>query len=124
MTEQILKKYPTFKIGDLVTFHFYTDSYAGRLVKVKHNGKEIVFQKDLSKLKSTFKSITINEDFVGYCTNQNEQEYIYTPDLNGTIKVLILRKLFDICCWTEKGRTPSGRNHISHGQKTYHDYNF
>jgi hypothetical protein len=114
----------TFNVGDLVTEHFYTDSQAGRVIEVRRNGREVVFQEDTVIIDPSFKPDIIPGGFVGHCVNQSEQRYTYSANPEGRISVHTLRTWRGRKCWTRKGDTPTGRNSIGHGQRKFYDYNF
>ncbi|MGL5062363.1 MAG: hypothetical protein ACRC62_20490 [Microcoleus sp.] len=114
----------SFEVGDLVTENFYTDAKAGRIVEVRRNGKEVVFQQDFSSLLKSFTPHFGIGGFMGHCTNQAEQSYSYEPNPDGSISIHTLRTWRGIKVWTRKGETPNGRNSITHGQRTFYDYSF
>ncbi|MGL5064757.1 MAG: hypothetical protein ACRC62_32640 [Microcoleus sp.] len=105
-----------FKVGDLVTENFYTDSRAGRVIEVLRKGREVVFQEDFSRLSKSFTPHFAIGGFMGHCTNQGQQSYTYESNPNGRISVHTLRTWRGIKIWTRKGDTPNGKNSISLGQ--------
>lgn len=114
----------SFKVGDVATESFYTDSRAGRIIDIKRNGKEVWFQEDRSILSKSFTPHIGLGGFLGHCSNQSEQTYTYEKNKNGRVSVHTLRTWRGIKVWTRKGDRPNGHNSISHGQHTFHDYNF
>lgn len=115
---------PEFKIGDLVTERFYTDSQAGRVIEVRRNGREVVFQEDDATLVASSKPEFVPGGFFAHCSNQDQQSYTYAPNPKGRVSVHSLRTWRGVKVWTRKGETPNGRNSLSHGQYKFYDYNF
>lgn len=113
-----------FQVGDLVTEQFYTDAEAGRIIEVKRNGKEVVFQEDFAELDPEFKPKIIPGGFVGHCINQRDQKYAYSPNPHGRISTHTLRTWRGIKVWTRKGDSPTGKNSLVPGQHKFYDYNF
>lgn len=115
---------PEFKIGDLVTERFYTDSQAGRVIEVRRNGREVVFQEDDATRVASSKPEFVPGGFFAHCSNQDQQSYTYAPNPKGRVSVHSLRTWRGVKVWTRKGETPNGRNSLSHGQYKFYDYNF
>lgn len=113
-----------FNVGDFATEVFYTDREAGRIIEVRRNGREVVFQQDTAARSPDFQPRFIPGGFAGYCYNQDEQFYTYEPNPQGRISVHTLRTWRGRKCWTRKHENPNGKNSLIAGQSKYHDYNF
>lgn len=125
LPEDDLRRYVTkFQAGDLATYSLYTDAHAGRVVEIKRNGKEVVFQEDCATLSANWKPEVSPGGFVGHCTNNDDQQWEYRPNSEGVLIVFTLRRWRGVRMWTVKGDTPDGRNRLSLGQHHFHDYNF
>ena len=121
-TDALADDCAVFKVGDLCTEYFYTDAHAGRIIEVRRNGREVVFQEDFAK--SDFKPQVVPGGFVGHCANNSEQKYTHSPNPDGKTSVHTIRTWRGKKVWTRKGDTPRGRNSIGPGQHHFHDYNF
>lgn len=69
-------------VGDGATVVFYTDRVACTIISV--TPKTITLQRDRATLDPKFEPHIIPGGFCGHCINQDEQEYTYEPDPQGT----------------------------------------
>lgn len=105
------------EVGDGVTYHLWSDSYACTVIA--RTKKTLTIQRDKATLDPNFKPEWIPGGFSAICTNCEDQSWTYERDPNGTVYV---------CHWSEKkGRYQSGEDgsiRISRGRHEYYDYNF
>ena len=105
------------EVGDGVTYCLWSDRHACTVIA--RTRCTLTIQRDKAILDENFKPEWIAGGFAGHCTNQDEQEYTYERDPNGTIYH---------CRWSEKyGRFQTGSDgsiKIIRGRHEFYDYNF
>lgn len=103
------------KVGMRATVLYWTDQHAGTIVKVTR--KTITVQRDKATLSPDFKPVFIPGGFAGTVINQEEQEYTYERDPNGT------KQTFH---WSEKYQSygQPGNLRVVRGRREFYDYNF
>lgn len=114
--EIISQKHREVKVGDGITLRVYTDCHA--FTVISRTEKTLTIQQDTATLKNDWKPEIIPGGFAGYCVNQEEQEYDYTPNPNG--QIITLR-------WSNKynrWNAPKGYGSAYLGRHEYYDYNF
>lgn len=101
------------EVGDGVTLHLWSDAYACTVIA--RTATTLTIQRDKAILDPDFKP----ERDGFYCTNQDDQEYTYERNPNGTTYK---------CRWSEKyGRWQHGSDgsmKITRGRHEFYDYNF
>lgn len=101
--------------GDGVTVHYYTDAHAYTIIA--RTPKTLTLRRDKATLKSSFKPEFIPGGFFGTVINQDEQEYDYEPDENGSIV-----KAY----WSNRkhGFYVHQDLYVTYGRHEFYDYNF
>lgn len=102
------------QVGDGATVHYYSDAHACTIIK--RTAKTLTLRQDKATLKDSFKPEFIVGGFCAHCTNQEEQEYDYEPNPNGSIYV---------AHWSDKkkGFYANGL-HVTPNRHEFYDYNF
>ncbi len=103
------------KVGDGVTVHLYSDAHAYTIIR--RTDKSLTLQRDKATLKNGWKPEIIPGGFAGHCINQEDQEYTYEQDENGSIVT---------AHWSQKkhGFYVQGSEYVTPGRREYYDYNF
>lgn len=104
------------KVGDGVTILCYTDCKAYTVIA--RTEKTLTIQRDNAVLKPSFKPEFVKGGFSAHCVNDDEQEYIYSPNPNGEIMKLRWSDKYN--CW----KAPKGYKKAILGRYEYYDYNF
>lgn len=103
------------KVGDGVSICLYSDREAATIIKVTK--ATVTVQRDKAILNPDFKPEWIIGGFAGHCTNQEDQDYTYERDPNGTISVFYWSQKFN------RYGTP-GNPRLIKGRHEFYDYNF
>jgi len=116
------------KVGDGVTFHGYSDSYACTLVK--KTAKTLVARRDKATLLNR-KDLKFHVGgFAAHCSNQEKQEYSYEANENGEEFKATLREWTDQYGfkrrrWVKSGTRLNERGgSVAKGRHEFYDYNF
>ena len=113
-----------FAEGDQVNISYYTDIAPATVVEVTRRGKCVKVQKDRARLGEGQKPDIVPGGFAGHCTNQRDLGYDIERDEDGSFETYTLRKWRGRYCWTQKGGSPDGRQHLGQGWDAFYDYNF
>lgn len=114
MREIQIERRRELQVGDGCTWHLWSDSHAGTIIK--RTPKTITIQRDKATISPDFKPEWIPGGFAAHCTNQDEQSYTYERDPHG--ETITAR-------WSEKrGGFVYLDKLISIGRHEFYDYNF
>lgn len=103
-------------VGLGATIHHYSDASAYTIVAVSKSGKQITLQADNAILDPNFRPDFHPGGFVGHVSNQNEQTYAYSRNLEAPLIKARLHK---------DGRFYVGSSRVGIGYRSaFHDYNF
>lgn len=106
--------YQDIKVGDGVTIHLWSDSQAYTVIK--RTPKMLVLQRDKVTKKNGWKPEWIEGGFSAICINQEDQEWNYEIDPEGSIL-----KVY----WSEKrGAFTYCDKNVTPGRHEFYDYNF
>jgi hypothetical protein len=114
--------------GDGVTVSVWSDADAYTIVRATRT--RIVAREDSATLDPSFKPEIIPGGFLGHCTNQREQTYSYSPNPQGRLVTVTLRRWRDEegnerRMWKAAGSSISARGgSVVPGRHKFHDYNF
>lgn len=119
-----------FKVGDLATRHGWSDSHAGRIVEVRKNGREVLFQEDKAELLNSSGSGEPDAlkfspgGFVGHTSGTQRWKCEVNTD-GATYRFSRRLTKAGAVRWKLVGqstRAPGGT--LSPGQHHYYDFNF
>lgn len=112
--ELIKERRREIEVGDGCTLVLWTDKKAHTVIR--KTKKMIVMQRDKAIKSPNFKPEWVEGGFSAICTNQNEQEYTYEKDPNGsTIRAF----------WSEvNGCYMHDGCKVINGRHEFYDYNF
>ena len=110
-------KISNLKVGDGATVFGYSDCRACTVIA--SSPKSVTVRRDTATRLT--KPEFIVGGFAGHCTNNNEIEYSYEPNPNGSVSTFTLRKNGR---WVEKGYPMNNRGGIGVGRREFYDYNF
>jgi len=103
------------KVGDGITCHGYSDSHAYTVIA--KTAKTITIQRDDATLDN-WKPEVILGGFVGHCTNQSSQKYIYTQNKDNPPEKLHADRQGYF-------HSNNDKNHkVTLGRNEFYDYNF
>ena len=106
--------YQGLEVGDGVTVHYYSDAEAYTIIK--RTPCSLTLQRDKATLKKGCKPEFVPGGFGACCTNNEDLEYDYERDPNGS--VLTVR-------WSKKeGAFMYLGKKVTAGRHEYFDYNF
>lgn len=105
----------TAKVGNGATICLWSDRHACTIIKVTKT--TVTVRRDKATLKPEFKPDFIVGGFSVHCTNQEEQDYTYEADENGTVETFY---------WSNKYNQYGTPNNpcLIRGRHEYYDYNF
>jgi hypothetical protein len=116
------------QVGEGLTVTGWSEATAYTIIKKTRT--QMVLQEDTAKLIDGWRPEIIPGGFSGHCINQNEQEYTYERNPNGSKTKITLRTWVasngdERRCWKQAGsgvRSHGGNVRI--GRHKFHDYNF
>lgn len=106
--------YQGLEVGDGVTVHLYSDAEAYTIIKRTKNS--LTLQRDKVTLKKGCKPDFIPGGFGAHCTNNEDLEYDYERDPNGSIITVRWSKKHG--CFRYLNKT------VTAGRHEFYDYNF
>lgn len=106
--------YQGLEVGDGVTIHLYSDAEAYTIIK--RTKYSLTLQRDEAILKESFKPEIAPGGFVGHCINNDNQEYDYKRNPNGSILTVHWSKKYK--CFMYLNKT------VTAGRHEFYDYNF
>lgn len=102
------------KIGDGATIFLWPDREAYTIIK--RTPCTLTLRRCKATLKPEWEPIWYEGCFVGHCVNQNEQDYTYEEDENGSVVTVH---------WSNKWKHfRNGTCNVIPGRREFYDYNF
>lgn len=100
---------PTPEVGMECTILMWSDRYAGTIVEVRKNGKEVVMQRDKAELTELSRGMS------------DVQQYTYERNPNTKLEVFTLRKTG---AYVRKGDSLNGTQLRIGDRRQYRDHSF
>lgn len=105
--------------GEYLTETLYSDTTPYKVVD--RTATTLTLQEVLVERDPEFKPNFVAGGFVGHCTNQDEQTWLYAGLGEHTVKVRLVKSRY---CGSDKLWGCKGREFIANGARRKYDYNF